>query len=460
MSSGLSKKKVREILSKKELTVAVYGLGRVGLPLAAAWLRAGFKVIGADIQDERVKRINEGISPILDEPGVPDAVQFYVKNGRFKATTDLIKASETSDVKLVTVPTTRTERCFEEKALESALRAIGNGLKEGGAVSIECSVPPTTTERWAKPILEEESGLVAERDFALAFSPERIFEGRALEDIEERYPKIVGGIGPNSAELFSSLYKRVAKKGVIRMRSSTEAELAKLFEGIYRDVNIALANELAGVCEALGAEYQEVREASNSQPFCHLHRPSVGVGGACIPYYPYFVMEKAEENNVLMPLTKLARIVNEEMPRRTLEMARGAMAAIGKSLSGSKVAILGLAFRGDVADSRNSPTYVLVDFLKEQNARIVVQDPLIDHDELLSQKDVALVRAVEDACKGASLIIIATGHSVYSDVDLEEIAKLADIPAVILDGANVLKGDQIPIGIYFVGLGRKSINKL
>ncbi|NIM45843.1 MAG: nucleotide sugar dehydrogenase, partial [Nitrososphaeria archaeon] len=149
-------------------------------------------------------------------------------------------------------------------------------------------------EKWAKPILEEESLLTAGEDFALAFSPERVYEGRVLEDIEERYPKVVGGIDQNSTELFSILYTRIAKKGVLKMSSPTAAELSKLFEGIYRDVNIALANELSKLCHRLDNDFEEVRIASNSQPFSHIHKPGPGVGGACIPFYPYFVIERAE----------------------------------------------------------------------------------------------------------------------------------------------------------------------
>ena len=443
-----------------ELNVSVYGLGRVGLPLAVAWLRSGQTVIGADIDLETVNKINKGISPFLDEPHIPQAVESFVRQCRFSATTDLVKASKNSDVKFIAVPTTIYKKGFNGEALELALRKLGRGLKKGDAVSIECTVPPTTTEGWAKAVLEEESLLVAGEDFGLAFSPERVYEGRVLEDIEERYPKIIGGIDQKSTELFSILYSRIAKKGVLKMSSPTAAELSKLFEGIYRDVNIALANELSKFCQKLDIDFEEVRIASNSQPFSHIHKPGPGVGGACIPFYPYFVLERAEKNGIQMGLTKLARNINEGMPDYVLSLAQKAMDEIGKELSDKKTTVLGLAFRGDVADSRSSPTYEIVDRLVEMSAEVMVHDPFIEHDKRLASKGVRLVKSIEDAVGDASLLIIATDHTEYKKIDLTKIVCMMDSPAAVVDGRNVIKIKQIPNDMYFTGIGKKTINTL
>lgn len=455
MIFGLSQEQIGERLDRGEVRIAVYGLGRVGLPLAVAWLRAGQRVTGVDINPKVVDKINMGMSHIVDEPHIQEAVERFVSEGSFRATTDLIKAPEDSEVKFITVPTMLTkDGKFDGRALEKALRSIGRGLKKGDAVSIECSVPPTTTENWAKPMLEEESGLKAGEDFALVFSPERIYEGRALEDLEERYPKIVGGIGLRSTELFEILYRRVAKKGVLKMRNTTTAELAKLFEGIYRDVNIALANELAGLCQALNVDFVEVRAASNSQPFCHLHKPGVGVGGACIPVYPYFILEKAEEEGVTMRLTRVARSINEEMPKNTVNFLQRTLKDIGLELKNIKVAILGLAFRGNVPDSRESPTYELAQRLKSMGAEVVVQDPYLEDDKVLKEMGVPLVKSVGDAVKDASVILIATDHADYTKLDLSELRRSTGIPAIIFDGRGIIDPSQVPTGMYFTGIGR------
>ena len=449
-----------KLMDSGSLKVSIYGLGRVGLPLAVAWLRAGQTVIGADINKETVNKINSGLSPFLDEPHVPEAIKSFVKKGKLKATADLVKASKNSDVKFVAVPTTSIKKGFDGEALEKALKGLGRGLKKGDAVSIECSVPPSTTERWAKPILEEESGLAAGKEFALAFSPERISEGRVLADLEERYPKIVGGVDQKSTELFSTLYSRIAKKGVVKMSSATAAELSKLFEGIYRDVNIALANELSEFSRSLNVDFEEVRAASNSQPFSHIHKPGVGVGGACIPFYPYFVLEKAGEGGIQMDLTRLARTINEDMPEYTMSLAQKAMEEIDKRFSDAKIAVLGLSFRGDVADSRNSPTYDIVDHLRELNTKIVVHDPFIGHDERLALMGVELTKSIESAVKGASLLIVTTDHSEYNEIDLTEIVRHMDTPMAVVDGRNAIRFKQVPKGLYFTGIGRKTINTL
>lgn len=460
MGFEFSEDYIKRFVQRKDLKLAVYGLGRVGLPLAVAWLRAGYEVIGADVDDKKVETIKRGISPILDEPGVKEAIEKHVVEGSFKVTTNLVEASKKSDVKFITVPTTQKTRKFDDYALKVALEAIGKGLKKGNGVAIECSVPPATTVRFAQPILERESGLEAEKEFALAFSPERIFEGRALEDIEIRYPKIVGGIGPYSTELFSELYRRIAKKGVIKMSGATEAEISKLFEGVFRDVNIALANELSKLCKEMNIDYFEIADASNTQPFCHLHKPGVGVGGACIPYYPYFLLEKASEHGIQLPIVKLARQLNEEMPKYTVETSKKALEILGKNLRDVKISILGLSYRADISDSRNSPTYELIDTLKEYHPKIIVHDPYINEDKRLHEMGVKLVDSLEVACQEASLIIIASGHSVYKKIDLEGLAKILNLPAVIVDGCNVIDSNKLPKGIYLTGLGRKPVNKL
>jgi nucleotide sugar dehydrogenase len=455
----LTQEELDNLLDNGEIAFSVFGLGRVGLPLAVAWLRAGQKVIGADTDPEVVDKINNGISPFMDEEEIPESVEKFVQSNMFSATTHLDEASEKSDVKLIAVPTTpRRGNRYSDGALKETLRAIGRNLKKGDAVSIECSVPPTTTEGWAKPILEEESGLEVDGEFALVFSPQRIYEGRALEDLEERYPKIVGGVGPRSTELFTAIYQRIARRGVIRMSGSTAAEASKLFEGVYRDVNIALANELAKLCNALDLSYYEIREASNSQPFSHLHEPGVGVGGACIPCYPIFLQEKSGQLGLSLPLTEIARTINDGMPEYSASMAIEALGRIGKELKGVKTTILGLAFRGGVSDARNSPSYGLIDILSEHGAEMVVHDPLITKDQVLESKGVTLVSSLEEALSSASLIIMATNHGEYSELNLDRIAGLVSMPAVIIDGRNVIETTEVPRGLFLSGIGKRSLS--
>ena len=457
MLFGLMDSEILEKLNSGDVRIAVYGLGRVGLPLAVAWLRAGLRVLGVDVDERIVKLINSGISPIFDEPMIPESVKHYVSIGMFKATTDLVEASRICEVKFVAVPTGIVDGKFNGVHLEKALRGIGRGLKKGDAVCVECTVPPMTTETLVKSILECESGLKVEEDFALAFSPERIYEGRALEDLEVRYPKIVGGVGPKSTRFFSLLYRRIAKRGVIEMSSARAAELSKIFEGVYRDVNIALANELATLCSTYNVDFFEVREASNSQPFCHLHKPGVGVGGPCIPVYPYFLLESASSVGLRLELTRLARSINEGMPSKTVSILREIMTELGLTPSGTVVAIFGLAFRGNIADSRGSPTYEIVKLLLHMGVKVVVHDPYISFDSTLNSLGVTLTGSIEKAVEGCNVIIVATDHDYYRVLDWRRISDLMSSPKIIFDGRGIVEISSLPSNVTFIGIGRPKI---
>jgi nucleotide sugar dehydrogenase len=444
-----------DLLRKGELTVSIYGLGYVGLALAAAWVRAGAKVIGVDIDAIKVERLNSGVVNYL-EADVVEALSVAVKTGRFSATTDGVVASIRSDVKIVAVPVflkkspTAVEVDFS--ALTSAAKAIGAGLKRGDLVIVESSVPPGTTEEVVKPVLEGVSGLVAEEDFYLAYSPERIMVGHALKDIEENYPKVVAGVGPKSAQVVAELYKAVAKKGVIVLRNVKEAEFEKLLEGVYRDVNIALANEMAKLANAMGVSFRAARDAANSQPYSHVHKPGSGVGGNCIPVYPYFLMWVAAKYGVDLPLTRLARHINERQPEEVAFAVLRAMLKHGVNPSTAKIAILGLAFRGDVDDTRESPTYGIVSTLLKLGIRpnqIVVHDHLVKQDQQLTRWGVALHHDLETAIKDADVVVVSTDHSAYR-LEASKIISYMKTP-IVIDARGVVKPD---VDIYSIDLGR------
>jgi len=301
----MSVDEIKEALRSGRIKVAVYGMGRIGIPLACAWLTAGARVIGVDVNEKRVAMLNEGINPFKDEPYVSEILSEALRNGRFKATTNGVEASRESHVKIIIVPVTlkhmRGKVEVNYESLVKAAEAIGRGLKKGDLVILETSVPPGTTRNILKPILERESRLNVEVDFGLAYSPERVAEGRVYLDKAVR-----------------ALYECVCRKGVIEVSKLEAAEFEKLAEGIYRDVNIALANELAILAMKLGLDFNEIRNAANSQPYCHLHKPGVGVGGLCIPVYPYFMLNLAEKLGLKLKLVEIAREINENMPKITL----------------------------------------------------------------------------------------------------------------------------------------------
>lgn len=429
-----------------EFRVAVYGLGHVGSPLASSWLRAGAHVIGVDNSPEVLENARKGRTHIY-EPGVNEAFSRGLKEKRFYIYGNAFKASQDSHFKMICVPVLLTNSFSADlSAVNQVATAIGQGLKRGDVVSLNPSVPPGTSEDIILPILEKESGLKVEHDFYMVYNPERIYEGRAIEDIEERYPAIVAGTGAKSLEIGAKLYSLVAKKGVIKMGSIRTAETEKLLEGVYRDVNIALANEMARFCEKAGIDFWEAREAANSQPFCHIHKPGVGVGGACIPVYPQFILHTAKKSGVECRIISFGRNVNDAMPTYCVEQA---IKLIGRSdVSTCTIALLGLGFRGGVSDTRLSPTYKVIEELKKLKVKeIRVHDPLVTRDPHLPP-DVMLTSDLSRAVKNADLVMLISDHADYYNITNE---KLNGAP--VYDGRGILDISRFTPG-RFASLGR------
>lgn len=430
-----------------EFKIAVYGLGHVGSPLASTWLRAGAHVVGVDKSQKVLDNAKKGRTHV-PEPGVNEAFSKGLKEKRFYVYDDPVRASQDANLKMICVPVLLTDSFSADlAAVKQVASAIGRGLKKGDVVSLNPSVPPGTSEDVVLPILEKESGLHVERDFYMIYNPERIYEGRAIEDIEERYPAVVAGAGPKSLEIGSKLYSLIAKKGVIKMSNMRTAETEKLLEGVYRDVNIALANEMAKFCEKVGVNFWEAREAANSQPFSHIHKPGAGVGGACIPVYPQFILHTADINKIECNITRLGRNVNDSMPAYCMEQA---IKLIGTDASQASVALLGLAFRGGVSDTRLSPTYRVIEELKKLKVKeIRVHDPLVASDPALPP-DVMLTSSLLKAVQGADLVILVSDHPEYRNLRQQDLGG-----APVYDGRGILDGSRFVAG-RFASIGKPS----
>ena len=418
-----------------EFRIAIYGLGHVGAPLAASWLRAGAHLIAVDNSSEVLENARKGKTHI-NEPGVNEAFSKGLSEKRFFVYSDPVRASQDSHFKLICVPVLLTDSFVADLSpVKQVTIAIAQGLKKGDVVSLNPSVPPGTSEDIVLPLLEKESGMKVERDFCMIYNPERIYEGRAVEDIEARYPAVVAGAGAKSLEIGAQLYSLVAKKGVIKISNIKTAEAEKLLEGVYRDVNIALANEMAKLCEKVGVDFWEAREAANSQPFCHLHKPGAGVGGACIPVYPHFILHAANAAGADCKIVRSGRTVNDSMPAYCVKQA---MKLIGKSdVSECVVALLGLGFRGDVSDTRLSPTYGVIEELKKFKVKeIRVHDPLVRRDPHLPA-DIVLTSNLSKAAKDADLVMLISDHSEYRNITNENLSRTA-----IYDGRGILDGSR------------------
>lgn len=433
---------IPEAVKAGRVHVAVYGAGRVGATIAAAWLRAGAKVVLVDIDRKRVDTVAQGRALFPDEPFVDESFRAGFQARRLAVSMSPSQAAAVADVNIVAVPVGLNDEGADLSSVKSAFEEIAARMQKGSISILETSVPPGTCRDLVLPILQEGSGLKVEGDFAFAYSPERIFEGRSLKDLEDNYPKVVAGEGPKSLRAVSALYSCVAKKGVLGMSSLEAAEMEKLFEGVYRDVNIALANELALVCEKLGVDFWEVQKASNSQPFSHLHRPGLGVGGACIPVYPVFVAKSARKRGSKAAMTEEARKFNSSMPAK---VARSALSLFKGEPK--EVAVLGLAFRGDVADDRLSPTYELLSELKKMKCKVKVHDPYVKKEEALGFPVSQQLSAVLEGC---DLVIVATDHGEYRELDYDRLKSWTHTEPIVYDARGVLERTRFPKGRLFV----------
>lgn len=442
-------------------TVAVYGLGYVGLALCSVWLRAGYRVTGVDIQVAKVKSLTNG-QLMHAEPEVRKEVTGAASNGRFEATTNGEYASRKSYVKVVSVPVDLDKDNNPQLGnLTQAVKGLGQGLEIGDVVILESSVPLGTTMNIVMPQLEQASGLQVEEDFYLAYSPERVYVGRAVNDIEERYPKIVGGAGPRSAKVVGELYAKIAKKGVRMVSSPTVAEFGKLAEGVYRDVNIALANELAILSSNVGVDFDEMAAVANSQPYCYLHRPGTGVGGACIPVYPRFLASTASDVLVDLDLTNTARRINSFMPEYVARLA--VQLSYRLDLENPKIVILGLAFRGGIDDTRLSPTYDLVNALiKSGLDNLVISDPYVTNDVFLEDLGFPLTPDLSKSLFGADLAIVATDHPEYRHLDLLSLRRMMHREKIgVVDGRHLVEDwKDPPQGTIYAAIGRPTRSSL
>jgi nucleotide sugar dehydrogenase len=364
--------------------VVVVALGKIGLPLAAHVARAGHTVVGCDVDARVCELVDAAQAPFPGEAALEEALAEVVGDGRLRAQTDTAAAvAEGADLVIAVPPLVVDAHAQPDwRILDSVVEDVAGGLRAaadagrtGTVVCVETTLPVGTTRTRISPALAAGSGLEPERDFFVAFSPERVYSGRIFADLR-RYPKLVGGCSQEGEARAVELYRSFIEPGaeVWPMGSAEAAELAKLAETTYRDLNIAFANELARHADRVGVDVMRVIDAANSQPFSHIHRPGVAVGGHCIPVYPHFFLHGAPEAR----LPAVAREVNGAMPAYAVELLADALG----DLSGARVLILGVAYRGDVKETAFSGAFPLRDALAGRGARVVAADPLYDDTEL------------------------------------------------------------------------------
>lgn len=400
--------------------ICIVGLGYVGLPTALAFAEVGYSVVGTDIKSEAIEKLNQGKSTIPEI--IPnEKIQKLYSKGKIKFTTDTPSAVKESDAILITVPTPVDEdKNPDLRAVKSAAESIAKGLGKNKLVVLESTVYPGVTEEVVQPILEK-MGLKAGSDFGLAYCPERYNPGDSEHTIENM-KRVVGAISEKWLKIASEMYSHITEEGIYEVSNIKTAEAAKVIENTQRDLNIGLMNELALIFDRIGIDTREVIGAAATKWNFHKYWPGPGVGGHCLPVDPYYLVYKARQLGYSPKIITAGREVNDYMAHHVVNLAERALNKKGKKLSDSRIAVLGVAYKGDVADARESPARrIISEFLKD-GATVSVYDPLVKDGEV--ERWGVKLESFEQAVRDSDCIVIHSDHSEFRNLDLSLLKRL------------------------------------
>ena len=425
------KEELLKKIEKKNLTVGVVGLGYVGLPLAVEKAKAGFKTIGFDVQEEKVNLVNEGHNYIGDV--VDSDLKALVEKGILKATTDFSFVKDVDFIAICVPTPLDTHQQPDISYVKSSTEAIAKYLTKGTMVVLESTTYPGTTEELIKPILEEGSGLKCGEDFYLGFSPERVDPGNLIYKTKNT-PKVVGAIGKDATKVIATMYRAVLEGEVYEVSSPAVAEMEKILENTYRNINIGLVNELTMLCKEMGISMWEVIDAAKTKPYgFQAFYPGPGLGGHCIPLDPYYLSWKAREYGFHTSMIESSMMINDKMPEYCVERASKILNRHGKSMNGAKVLVLGVAYKQDIDDYRESPALRVIEELKKELANVDFYDPGVKEYKYQGEKHQGIEKIDDKIIASYDLVMITTAHS---NVDYDMVQKNA---VSIFDTKNVMK---------------------
>ncbi len=439
-------KKLVEKIKNRNSKISVVGLGYVGLPTAIFFAEQGFNVVGVERDKYKISKINQGISTI-GELNLDGRLVEVVNNKKLFATRNLEMATKDSDIILLIVPTPVTKSKDPDLSyIISAGEKVAKELDKGNLVVLESTVYPGVTEEVLKPILES-SGLCAGEDFGLAYCPERYNPGDDDHSIE-KVARVVGGITPEWAEVTRQLYQFIINENITVLRNIKTAEAAKVIENTQRDLNIALMNELAMIFEKIGIDVMEVIDGASTKWNFNVYYPGAGVGGHCLPVDPYYLVKKANELGYHSKVISAGRTINDYMPMHVFGLLTDALNENEKSVKNSKIIVLGLSYKENVGDDRESPSEELILQLKNNQAIVTIVDPYIDESPLgFVEKD------VYKALEGADAMVLMTAHDEFRNLDLREVKRLMKL-ALLIDGRRVYDPMQSrKMGSQYYGVG-------
>ena len=441
---------VRNSLDAKSLKVCVVGIGRIGLPTALSFAKAGLYTIGVDINQKLVDSINAGNFPLKDEPGYEDVFNNVRKNGNFLATTDINEAISKSNLILLSLPTPMDENNIPTySALESVGKQLSQILQPNSLVVVESTIEPGFIEDMMIKIIEGTNMLRVGKNFTIGVCPENANPGEILHDFTN-LPRLVAGVNEQTTKIITMIYDFVFSVELVTMPDCRTANAVKLTTNVFRDVNIALVNELSLMFEKLGIDTLKVLEAAKRKYNFQIHYPGAGVGGPCLPINSYQFLNTAKRTGSKLNIIKYSREINEKMPDHVINLILDGFKKCNKSIKGCKVLILGISYKPDVKDIQLSPAEIIINKLKILGARIKIYDPYYKGNQVFG---IIVERNIEDILSEVDASIIVTAHKEFQEIDLKIFTKMKT--PILIDSRGIIDiYSANDAGLVFRGLGR------
>jgi len=441
---------VKNSLADKSLRVCVVGIGRIGLPTALSFAKAGLQTIGMDINEQLVNSLNQGNFPLKDEPGYEDIFNNVIKNGNFSATTDINKAVSGSDLILLSLPTPMSEKNIPNySVLESVCKQLGDILQPNSLIVVESTIEPGFIENNLINILEGTNRLHVGKNFTIGVCPENANPGEILHDFSN-LPRLVGGIDQQSTKIITMIYDLVFSVELIIMPDCKTANAVKLTTNVFRDVNIGFVNELSLMFDKLGIDTLKVLDAAKRKYNFQIHYPGPGVGGPCLPINSYQFLNTAARTNSKLSIIEQGRKINEKMPEYVVNLTLDGFKISKKSIKDSSILILGISYKPDVKDIQLSPAEIIINKLKTFGAKIKIYDPYFKGSQVFG---INVEQNIDDILSKVDAAIIVTAHKEFQEIDPKIFSKMKT--PILIDSRGII--DPVSAknaGLVFRGLGR------
>jgi nucleotide sugar dehydrogenase len=442
---------LQEKLKNGEIHVCVIGIGRIGLPTAISFAKANLPTIGVDINSELVEKVNSGIFPLKDEPGYEEIFEKVIQNGNLKATTDLKKALDVSDVILLSLPTPMDENNVPNySAITNVCKNLSNEMNPNSLIVIESTIEPGFVENELIYLLESNKKLKINGNFSIGVCPENANPGEILHDFTN-LPRLIGGYNDKTLDLIHSIYSYVFPVEFLKMSNCKTANAVKLTTNVFRDLNIAFVNELAQLYEKLGIDVYEVLNAAQKKYNFQIHYPGPGVGGPCLPVNSYQLINSARGINSDLKLVQTGRKINEDMPNHSVLLLQDGLNEINKEITNSTILVLGISYKANVKDIQISPAKEIIDLLKKEHVNVKIFDPYyLNSVEYGIKTEASLDEAINDI----DGIMIVTAHKEFLDIgsrfNINDKKKI-----VIVDSRGIINQQEVKkAGVIYRGIGR------